>query len=94
MEEDAEGIGLHGAVERGSRGQTQLPYAGDQSGDHARQREEADRLASHPGRHHGLDEHDEDAGDGEQQFRQNAIRPNDWGHLVHCFTAMCTRAAR
>jgi hypothetical protein len=50
-----------------------LPHAGHQGGDYTQQRQHTDGLAGHTRGHDGLNQHGENAGDGEQQFGQYAI---------------------
>ncbi len=68
MEEDAEGIGLHDAEVRGAGREMKLPCAGGEGGDHGEHAEPADRFAVGGARQERIDQHDEDAGDGEDDF--------------------------
>ncbi len=68
MEEDAEGIGLHNAEVGGAGREMKLPGAGGKGRDHGEHAEPADGFAVGGARQHRIDHHDEDAGDGEDDF--------------------------
>jgi hypothetical protein len=72
MEEDAEGVGADDAVEGVSGGQRGLPETGAQCGQRSADGEPAQRLAAGRLRDGRVSQHDKDAEDGEDDFRQRA----------------------
>ena len=68
VEEDREGVDLDGSREGAGGAEAELEPAGDAGGDGGEDREPAEGLAGGAGLEDGLGEHDEDAGEGEDEF--------------------------
>ena len=80
VEEDGEGVDLDGVGEGVERAEMNLIPAGDQSADGAGDGDPAERLAAGAGRKAGLGQHDEDAGEGEDEFGKEGQDVS--GHLL------------
>src|ERR1700722_15898254 len=80
VEEDGEGAGFDGGVEAGSFRQGELPQAcpeGDGGSDGGHPAEHATRQC---GRQRGVDEHDGDAGQREDDLGEDAVDVGNWIH--------------
>ena len=73
MKEDAEGIGLQDAEVGGAGREAKLPGAGGECRQHGQDAEPSDTLAARGARQERIDQHDEDAGDGEDDLGKDAV---------------------
>ena len=80
VEEDGEGAGFDGAEEAGSLRQRKLPEAGPESEGGSDGSDPAERTARPCGRERGVDQHDGDAGEGEDDLGEDA---EDVGNGIH-----------
>ena len=81
VEEDAEGIGLNGVVEGRAGGQGKLPQAGPEGDQYSKGSEPAEAAAAGDWGESGVEKHDEDAGDREDDFRQDSKDVRDGGQV-------------
>ena len=72
VEEDAEGVGLHDAVVGGAGREVKLPRAGCKGCHHGQDAEPASGFAACGARQQGIDQHDEDAGEGKDDLGEDA----------------------
>ena len=80
VEEDGEGAGFDGGEEAGSFGQGKLPEAGPKGGCSSHGCDPSKRTARPGGRERGVNEHDDNSGQREDDLGEDAVDVGDWGH--------------